>query len=253
MTKNIVDSFQQFMRTTEKVLISEDLTNLSEVLLGQFCQIMRIKKPEKDSGELVDCILQNIADKTAMWMAEFAENCNFMDSDMPALENCGDYLSNTSHSIENLASHLSVKETGNLESEEFKTEQNYKSETNLGAESNIETGLSETDLEKQKHEIDETEIEKSIEKESKISFLRQSQVKFDAVMCQDLFSKIDQYQEAKAAKEAVKATKKATRELDKKIAKENKEFGRSGSLTECLENINQKPQWEIEWVDKTGN
>lgn len=138
--------------------------------------------------------------------------------------------------------------------------------------SNDSTEESDQD-EIQKGESDEYVVGSS---EKKLSFLRKSQIKLNPNDCQEVFAKIADYHEKKAEKfkttariakeknakalkeKAQKARDKRRRKGQSKGSKGNKKHGKKDGLNgdsddeiDCFGDVDQKPQWEVEWIDRS--
>lgn len=221
-TNNTIKSFRRYIVATrdgESTLPDDDAKKCSDVLVGQLSKFMKQQKPERDSCEIIDRIFNNIADKTAEWMMNFVESSDFKIIDSsPCEDKCKIWFDE--------------KFAANAEGE-TQLHESLELEMSKQSEETIESMLSEVKSE-----------EPAVEEESNL-FLRPSQINVDEALCNELFIKLSQLQREKAIKEDTKAQKKANRDASKSAKKKQNRLG------QCLGNADRKPQWEVEWIEKT--
>lgn len=221
-TNNTIKSFRRYIIATrdgESSLPDDAAKKCSDVIVGQLSKLMKQQKPERDSCELIDRIFSKVADKTAEWMMKFVESSDFKIIDSsPCDDKCKGWFEE--------------KFAANAE-EAAQLQESFELEMNKGSEETIQSMLSEVKSE-----------EPAIEEESNL-FLRPSQINVDDALCNELFRKLSQLQREKAMKEDAKAQKKANRDAMKLAKKKQNRLG------QCLGNVDRKPQWEVEWIEKT--
>lgn len=240
VTDNTMKSFQQFILHVNKDQLSANVIKCSDVLLDRLSKFIKYQKPERESCELVDRIFLSITDKTALWMTKFVENSEFKNLDLSMFDGS---------KCKNLVSYpigdCYPTPPQQLSPSQLISESELESESENDVESDLEIELSETTQE------ENVPIDSPKETEKKLSFLRDSQIKFDASVCREIFGKISQLQVEKASKQVEKEQKKEKRNFVKKLAKSAKKKGKKGGLSDCLGDLNKKPQWEVEWIEKS--
>jgi hypothetical protein len=257
VSQAIMKCFKPFISSAQQISLTAESAKYSDTILLQICQLMRIPVPPRDSCCLVQQILCKIADKLAWWMVSFLENSKFRDIDSSAYDKseCAKEFKKSCFSIEDYYPHENPADTSDDEDEAFEPAEKCKP--------------------------DEPVV---VDAEKKMSFLRKSQIVLNPDDCKDIFSKIADYQKTKAEKEIKIAEKVAIKKEKAKKAKQEKalkakkgKHGKKSSLKskkgkgkksvriggvigrgngsddefDCYGNVNKKPQWQIEWIEKS--
>lgn len=223
-----LDKFREFLTDFQQHPLSEDPAKYSDVILRQLCDLMRQHVPEKDSCCLIDRILCKIADKFAKMFATFIEKSSFRDIEP---SNC-EGATRKCFSIEDFVPLVPEESSSSVKSE---IEEQDEVQTAIQSEAQIS--------------LEEPETEK------KLSFLRKSQIHLNPGDCNEISTKLAIYQKQKEERDNRKAKRAALkRELARKARQDKKKKNRKGNdgVFDCYGNINKKPQWVVEWVDKNS-
>lgn len=210
------------MSSHQKVELTADGAKYSDVILIQLCKLMKQNVPLRNSCDIVDKIFIKIADKTAACMMEFIECSVFRNLEQCELD---------SECInEHLNSNYPVEDCYPQEIEEAESEYEDASE-NLA----------------QSFEASSSSIPEPLIEKEKMSFLSLSKVIVDQKYCHELLDQFENIQEEMAKQAVQKSTKKAARAAKRQVEKDKK-----NKKDDCLGDVNKKPQWQVEWVDKAS-
>lgn len=198
------------IRTTMSSSRSTD--RYSDAILARICLLMKQPVPQKNSKSLIDRLLCNFAEKISNCMAEILDSNRTMELDG---NRCIDSDKKKCFAIKDYYPRMPQSPST----------------------------ITEVDVEEPEEVIEQVADEV-------VPFLRQSQINIDKEKCQQLFSVIETIQKIKEEKVVEKAKKKAERVKAKNLYKAKKEKALRGNSKECLGNVDQKPQWEVEWIDK---
>lgn len=211
-------SFRSYILSDQQVSLTGDAAKYSNSILNKLCRLMKQKVPKRDSCDLLGQILCKLADKIANWVVNFVENSDFKGK---------------------------VKETCNFVKECVSIEDYYPRE---GQAICPQAPCTEEPCD----EEEPCEV-----CDDAMSFL--SHVDVDPCDCAALFDKINLYRQQRLDKLAAAARRKQFMDAKRAAAaaaRLARGFGddeeEEEEDNECYGDINEKPQWKVEWVDKSN-
>lgn len=235
-----IKHFEDIILDPQPLKPSEELTKYSEVILGNICRLLRQNVPSRDSENFKEQILCKIADKVAFCMIEFIKQSDFKNPPTFKIKTCEQFIKKCNPIEEIQREDKSFSSDGDVEGDQV------QSKTDLGKENNDKAQGS--GLNKQASNTS------PVDKERKLSFLRLSQINFDGLNCGEENEKAEEMRAQRATERAAKSAAKASRKLGRqnaKKAKNAKKGGEGAQDDDCLGNADKRPQWEVEWVDRS--
>lgn len=230
LTSRAIDNFKEIILSDQEVILDEHAARYSDAILAQICHIMKQEIPQRTSTCLTDRTLCKIADKIACCMAASLS---------------GLYKARSDESNEC---------KGKGEKKCFEIQDYYPRDVSETVSST--TTIAETE-ELEAPEVTELDGDSGAEEagaQKKLSFLRKSQIQVNRSECERLFNVMENYHEEKAQKLIMKSKKKQERDNAKNLRKAKRERAKressTGSATDCFGDVNKKPQWEVDWIEK---
>lgn len=228
VVRRAIKYFLPLILNSKPYKLSETAKRYSRFILIKICQLLRQNVPERNSENIVENVLIKIADKIALLMIRFIDESNFKNPPTFNIQTCK-ALMKKCYPIELIESEERNESNGeDIEEENENDEDQEKGEDG---------------------ESDGKEASDNADVERKLSFLRASQIDFSGIKCNDDEEQA-QKQAEKASKAAAKEDRKRTRDKAKKAKKDAKNKGKEPMKDDCRGDINKKPQWNIEWVDR---
>lgn len=222
LTTRFIDNIRTTMSSNQPTEATGEAEGYSDAILARICQLMKQPLPQKGSKSLIDRLLCNFAEKISFCMAEILDDDRTTNN---SDENrCIDSYKKKCFAIEDFYPRVPQSPSTITEVDEVE-----------GANEVIKQVSEDTD---------------EAVSEQLLSFLRKSQIIIDTEKCQQLSNVVENLQKVNEEKMIKKATKKVERAKAKKLYEAKKNKALTGNSKECLGNVDQKPQWEVEWIDK---
>jgi hypothetical protein len=264
----IVKTFRPFIVNDQVIPLTGVAAEYSDSILRQICQLMKQNVPERNSCDLAERILCKIADKISFWMINFLDSSNFKKienscNDANFMKNC--------YPIEDYYPHDGPESIVNEQIETEIISESEGSKDSVAEETQIElTDLTEPKLSflRQSQVIfDENECRELFErinqyqkdkaekaaggggeKTGEFSAGKSRKTKRKENDNQNKIEKND-----KKKKDADKSKEKNKKKPEANAAEQTKRVRLPGDSDPlgCYGNVNKKPQWEVEWIDRT--
>lgn len=228
LTTRFIDNIRTIMSSNEPTEADGEAEKYSDVILARICQLMKQPLPQEGSKSLIDRLLCSFAEKISYCMAEILD-----DDDR------------TNNSEENRCVDSDTKKCFAIK--------DFYPHVPLSPSTTSEVDVEEADEVVEQVAEDAKHADEAVSNQL-LSFLRKSQINIDLDKCQQLTNIVEDLKKAKMIKNEEKVVKKAAKKVERAKAKKlyaaKKYKASSGDSKECLGNVDQKPQWEVEWIDK---